>query len=112
MRARPTACRLPCVAPNRETPLSGSACLRASFPVGCDPHRPDDALAGHACALTRVLDGGGRGGVEQAEHELVARQVERSPEDRVWPLSGLASRPRCGEPELVLGHAGPEALGR
>ena len=64
-----------------------------------DPDGLDDALAGHARVLARALDGRTRGGVEQAEDELVAGEVERSPEGRLWPLPGVVPGLHGREPE-------------
>ena len=76
------------------------------------PDGLDHALARHARALACTLHAVGRGGLEQAEDEFVAGQVERSLEGCERPLPGVVIGARSREQKLVFGHAGPEALGR
>src|SRR5262245_19071801 len=76
-----------------------------------EPDGLDDPLARQSCLLARLLDLFACAGVEQAEHELVAGQVERAAEARVrraLSACGVIGR----ESELLLGYAGPEALRR
>src|SRR5207249_4548874 len=78
-----------------------------SLAVRLDPDGLDHTFAWDAGPFARLLDAFARAGLEQAEHEFVARQVERATKCRVR-VGGARDR----EPELVFGHAGPEALGR
>jgi hypothetical protein len=78
--------------------------------MGRDPDGLDDALTRHARALAGALHRGGRRGLEEAENELVAGEVERSAEARLGSLPGFASGSGDGEPELLLRQAGPVAL--
>src|SRR5205823_4283646 len=86
-------------------------CTWCSLPVGLDPDGLDDALAGHSRPFACALHAATREGLEQAEDELVAGEVERSLEGRARFLPALVTRSRGRQPKLVLGYAGPEAFG-
>ena len=59
---------------------------------GLDPHGVDDPLTGHPGPFARLLDQRARTRVEQAEHDVVADEVERAAEDSLRPRAGWIGR--------------------
>src|SRR3989454_7194739 len=81
--------------PNRPQPRSAFVCASFSLRVGLDPDGLDDPLAWHARVFARAFHAVTRGGLEQAEDELVAGKIERSLERRPRYLPTLETG-TCG----------------
>src|SRR3954468_16213686 len=79
---------------------------------GREPDRVYEPLARDACSLARALDGGARGPVEEAQHELVVGEQQRAEvDDAVAGRAPVEPHGAAGDMlELALADAGPETL--